>query len=325
MPHFRDKACSAVCRLALGATGVVSSQRLTVLIFHRVLPVQDPLFPSELHAARFEQLMRMVAATFKVLPLDQALRRLADRSLPARSLAISFDDGYADNHDVAFPILQRLGLSATVFVSTAFLGGGRMWNDSVIESVRRTRLPALDLGEFGLSQMPVDSVEQRRAAIASLLPLVKYSSLARRQTMLERIHALCGRPELPNDFMMTPGQVVALHRGGMGIGAHTVNHPILCVLPDADARAEMAGSRDELQRLIDAPVSLFAYPNGRLGKDYDERHAALAKALGFAAAVSTTPTVAKSGADLYQVPRYTPWDVSDLRWMSRLATTHALG
>ena len=319
------KPCSALCRLALGAVGLVARQRLTVLIFHRVLPEQDPLFPSELHAARFEGLMYMVAGAFNVLPLDQALNRLAQGTLPRRSLAISFDDGYADNHDIAFPILKRFGLSATVFVSTGFLGGGRMWNDTVIESIRRTRQTTLDMAEFGLGQVAVETAAQRRAAISALLPLVKYSAPEARRAMLERIQALAGRPELPSDFMMTPEQVVNMHKGGMGIGAHTVNHPILATLPDAEARAELANSRSQLQAMIDAPVTLFAYPNGRPGKDYDRRHVEMARELGFAAALSTIPAVAQGGADLFQVPRYTPWDVGDLRWMARLSATHMGG
>lgn len=308
--------------MALGAAGLAGSQRLTVLIFHRVLAEQDPLFPSELYAARFEGLMRMVAGAFQVLPLDLALRRLSEGSLPARSLAITFDDGYADNHDIAFPILKQLGLSATVFVSTGFLNGGRMWNDTVIECIRRTRAVRLDLAEFGLGSIALESLEQRRSALSALLPLVKYSHPARRRTMLARISDLCGQPDLPNNLMMTREQVAALHRGGIGIGAHTVNHPILCTLTEAEARAEMTVSRDELQAMVDAPVTLFAYPNGRPGKDYDQSHAAMAKQVGFAAAVATTPTVAKGGADPFQVPRFTPWDVSNVRWMARLAATH---
>src|SRR5688572_14817112 len=92
--------------------------RLSILIFHRVLACPDPLFPEVPSAVDFEARMRWVRDWFNVLPLKQAIDRLYDRSIPARALAITFDDGYADNEEVAAPILKRLGLCATFFVAT---------------------------------------------------------------------------------------------------------------------------------------------------------------------------------------------------------------
>ena len=115
--------------------------RLSILIFHRVLPGPDPLQPDVPEAQRFEQILRWVARWFQVLPLDEAVARLAARTLPARAVAITFDDGYADNATVALPVLKRVGFPATFFIATSFLDGGRMWNDTVIESVARRLTP----------------------------------------------------------------------------------------------------------------------------------------------------------------------------------------
>ncbi|WP_163360867.1 polysaccharide deacetylase family protein, partial [Escherichia coli] len=81
---------------------------------------------------------------FNVLPLDEAAQRLKDGSLPARAAALSFDDGYADNHDIALPLLQKHGLPCSFFIATGFLDGGRMWNDTLIESIRLSTKPLLD-------------------------------------------------------------------------------------------------------------------------------------------------------------------------------------
>jgi len=322
MNSVLEEATALAGRMVLGVAGRTMPPRLTILIFHRVLREPDPLFPAELHAARFERLMRTVSRLFQVIPLDQAVHQLGVGSLPSRAVAISFDDGYADNHDVALPILRQLGLSATVFVSTGFLDGGRMWNDSVIECVRRTTMPNLDISEFGFGRLPAVTAEDRRRVIDLLLPVLKYRSPVEREQMLRRVHQLTGNPELPRDFMMSKEQVRALHRAGMGVGAHTVRHPILCTLSEAEAQAELVESREQLQSMLDAPVPLFAYPNGRPGKDYDERHVKMARAAGFTAAVSTQPGVARTGVDLFQLPRYTPWDVSNVRWAARLAMHH---
>ena len=70
---------------------------MSILVFHRVLALPDPLFPGEVDAVRFNRICSWLADWFQVLPLDQAVRHLRAGSLPARALAITFDDGYADN------------------------------------------------------------------------------------------------------------------------------------------------------------------------------------------------------------------------------------
>ena len=118
---------------------------LSVLIFHRVLREPDPLFSSEVCARRFDALLGWVKLWFNVLPLDEAAQRLAQGTLPARAACLTFDDGYADNHDVALPLLRQHGLPCSFFIATGFLNGGRMWNDTLIEAVRCCRLASLDL------------------------------------------------------------------------------------------------------------------------------------------------------------------------------------
>jgi peptidoglycan/xylan/chitin deacetylase (PgdA/CDA1 family) len=319
---FQDTCVSALGRGAAHCAAWFGGHRLSVLIFHRVLREPDPIFPGELDARRFERLMLIVARTYCVLPLDQAVSQLQAGQLQARALAITFDDGYADNHDVAMPILNRLGLSATIFIATGFLDGGRMWNDTVIECLRRTTKDQVDLTDLGLSCMPTRTASERRQAIERVIPIVKYQMPEARTPLLDRLHALCGHPALPTDLMMRSQDVRSLRRGGLGVGAHTVNHPILLTLPDDLARSEMATSREQLQVLVDEPVTLLAYPNGGPGVDFDDRHAAMARQLGFAAAVSTRKGVARPGEDVFSLPRYTPWESDALRWSARLAWHH---
>ena len=309
-------ACAA--RAWTGASSLSQDPRLSVLIFHRVLPVPDVLFPSEVDAARFDTLMATVAKAFHVLPLAQAARMLEQSRLPLRALAITFDDGYADNETIALPILQRHGLPATFFVATGFLDGGRMWNDTVIECIRQTTRSAIDVEELGVAGLPTQTVAERRVAIARLIPLIKYKDLACREALLTALYRSCGSPVLSDSLMMRSEQVRSLHTAGMEIGAHTVNHPILAAVPDPVARQELQQGRDVLQRLTQAPVATLAYPNGRPGTDYDQRHVAIARELGFQQAVTTAVGVARPGDDLLQLPRFTPWDTTPSKWTVRL-------
>lgn len=294
------------------------SARLSVLIFHRVRPVSDPLFPQEPDAARFETEMRWVQSWFHVLPLPEAVERLRAGTLPARAAAITFDDGYADNCTEAMPILRRLGLPATFFIATGYLDGGRMWNDTVIEAVRVATGAVLDLTSINLGTHAVATIENRRTAVAQLLGALKYREPMERIQLADEIAAIVN-VLLPGNLMMSTGQVRIMADVGMTIGAHTVTHPILTRMPEVQAFAEMADSKRHLEGITGREVTLFAYPNGKPQTDYAGTHAALARQAGFAAAVSTGWGAAASGSDLYQIPRFTPWDRAKWRYALRLA------
>lgn len=294
----------------------LAGARLSILIYHRVLRQPDAIFPDEIDAQAFDRHLANLRACFNVLPLSQAVQALRAGTLPPRAACITFDDGYADNAEVALPILQRHGVTATVFVATGFLDGGRMWNDTVIELVRAAP-SRLDLGALGYGSFVLDTPAQRRAAIGSLLGQLKYLPLEARQ---DAVDALCARVgvALPDNLMMRSDQVRQLHQAGIEIGAHTVRHPILARLGAPAARREIADGRDALEALIGSPVRLFAFPNGKPGHDYLPEHVAMVRELGFDGAVSTAAGAAGPGSDPYQLPRFTPWDRGALRFNLRM-------
>lgn len=286
-------------------------------MFHRVAAKPDAMFPDEMHVDRFDEVCGWLSEWFNVLPLDEAVARLKTGSLPARPACITFDDGYADNHDVALPILMRHGLSATFFISTGFLDGGRMWNDSLIETARACSKSELDLTALGMGCHPLASWGDRRQLADMLIRQVKYLPLDQRVDLGDRIARMAG-VDLPSDLMMSSQQVVTLRREGMQIGAHTVSHPILATMDAAAVCAEVQGSRDRLEELLGERVGLFAYPNGKPGEDYSPANAEAVRGLGFDAAVSTQWGTTKHGDDLMQVRRFTPWDHTRARYGLRL-------
>ncbi|KAB8051152.1 polysaccharide deacetylase family protein [Janthinobacterium sp. FT14W] len=292
---------------------------LSILIYHRVLARPDPLFPHEVEARLFARQLGLIQRFYAPLPLAEAVQRLQDGSLPPRAACITFDDGYADNAQVALPLLQRHGLHATFFIATGYLDGGQMWNDTVIDAVRHAAGPVLDLREHGLGSLPIASLAQRQAAIATLLGQLKYLPFARRQQLAMLIRRQAGATAGPG-AMLSTAQLRQLQAAGMGLGAHTASHPILSTLPERAAQLDIANGKRQLESLIQAPVTLFAYPNGKAGRDYGARHVAMVKRLGFKAAVATDWGVARPGAglDLLQLPRFTPWDRGRLAFLWRM-------
>lgn len=309
---------STLTKSAFDALNLIAPNRLSILIFHRVHASTDSIFPNEPDAQRFDRLMRFVANTFNVMNLGEAATRLANGTLPSRSLVITFDDGYADNAEIALPILRRHGLVATFFISTGFLDGGRMWNDSVIECLRNTRKTTLNLDEFGLGQVTANTADERRQAIEILLPRVKYLTLAEREAAIAQLQRICELPALPTDLMMTTDQVRELHASGMECGGHTVNHPILQSLSLNDVRDEIGLGKRRLESIVDSHIDVFAYPNGKPDQDYSAKHASLVEELGFRCAVTTAKGAARQGDDLFQLPRYSPWNCPLPIWSLRL-------
>lgn len=301
----------------------MSEGTLSILIYHRVPAQRDPLFPGEVDARRFAHQLRLLRRHYHVLPLADAVRRLQEGSLPPRAACISFDDGYADNAEIALPLLLQHGLHATFFIATGYLNGGLMWNDRLIASVREATSHTLDLRALGLPRLPLSNLEQRRATIATLLAQLKYLPFARREQLAADIARLAGaRPaEAAKAVMLNTAQLRRLAAAGMDIGAHTASHPILATLADAAALADIVAGREALEQLLQRPVSLFAYPNGKYGHDFGARHLAMVRQLGFTAALSTdagVPHTGAAGEALYRLPRFTPWRQGSLGFLWQL-------
>ena len=271
-----------------------------MLVFHRVLPEPDPLLREDPDVADFAAQMDVVRATCNVLPLADAVERLYKRSLPPNATCITFDDGYANNLTCAAPVLEEKGLSATVFITTGFLEGGRMWNDTVIESVRRAG-EVLDLTSIGLGRLDLPDVPARRDAAQSLRRKLKYLDPEERAQKTSQIAEIVGR-ELPAGLMLSEPQVKQLIRRGIDVGAHTVSHPILTRMDDVTARREILASKATLEEVTGAAVELFAYPNGQPQRDYARRHVEMVREAGFSAAVSYAWGACHAGSDRFQLP-----------------------
>lgn len=298
--------------------------RLLVVTYHRVLPEPDPILPDEPDVTLFRVQMEFLAGNLKVLPLPEAVERLYAGSLPPLAAAVTFDDGYRNNHACALPVLRELGLPATFFVATGHIGGGRMFNDSVIETLRRCPEGRLDLRRFDLGHFDLDGIAARRAAIGFLIPRIKYRPAGERESLVQGLAEAAG-VELPRDLMMDWDQVRDLHRHGMDIGGHTVTHPILARLDDGAALREIRLSREMIEAETGEAPRSFAYPNGQPGEDFLPRDAAFVREAGFDFALTTTHGCATPADDRYGLPRISLWSRTPARLALNILRAHGAG
>lgn len=287
-------------------SGEKDRARLSILIFHRVLPSADPLFPADTDASRFDALVSRLKSRYNILPLERAVQLLHEGALPSRALCITFDDGYADNLAVAGPILHKHGVPAIVFVATSYLDGGCMWNDIVLEACRSSVRPELDLAWLGLGNRSLATLEDRRALADEALASLKYQEFSQREEWARKFAQVAGT-QVPRNLMLASSALRDSEQFGIAIGAHTRRHPILATTPNPIAWDEISEGRRELQDLVGRSVNLFAYPNGKPGQDFGAEHVRMVREAGFAAAVTTAPGAATAGTDVYQLPRFTPW------------------
>jgi peptidoglycan/xylan/chitin deacetylase (PgdA/CDA1 family) len=253
----------------------------------------------------FRLQMTFVRRAYRVVALDELIDALRDgRSLPAGALAITFDDGYADNHALAAPILHALGLPATVYVATGSL------DDRAPFWVAAVRVLALRAGGpvrvRGVEAVEVrDAASRERAARTVTRALVTVDAADRAERIAEAA-AQAGvdvRAALAGT-MLTSAQVIDLHRQGWAIGAHTVTHGNLAQMDAAVATREIVESRDALAALVSAPVVHFCYPNtGGRHRYFDDEAAAILRRHGFRSATTSQPGAVRPGADPFFLPR----------------------
>jgi peptidoglycan/xylan/chitin deacetylase (PgdA/CDA1 family) len=291
--------------------------RLCIVNYHRVLESANPLLETEPNIKTFRWQMELLADCFNVMPLHDAVLALESRQLPPRAVCLTFDDGYRSVHDYALPILNELALPATVFVASGYVGEGSMWNDRVIEVIQAMPGVDLDLRDVGLGVHRLSTLHERKLAVEKITHASKYLPPADRLRLTQKLEELAG-DGLAHGLMLTSQMLVNLAGQGIEIGAHTISHPILTKVDDEIARYEIEVGKQQLETITGNPVRLFAYPNGKIGMDFDERHVQMAKDAGFIAAFTTATGAATGKHDRFQLPRSRPWDSTPLLFGLRL-------
>jgi peptidoglycan/xylan/chitin deacetylase (PgdA/CDA1 family) len=285
----------------------VSRNKLSILIYHQVVADPDPMRSANPDAKAFRWQMQLLRDHFNPISLSEAVQQLQSRDLPANSVCVTFDDGYLNNLEVAQPILEAFSIPATVFVATGFGNGINMWNDRLIDLIGDPQTAIVQLRALGMGSAKVSDWESRGKLVNRIIPDLKYQEYHERERIIDTLYLENGAEEAPRK-MMTQDEIVKLALKGVDIGAHTVDHPILKTLSAEDQRRQIADSKELLEKIIGAPITGFAYPNGKPGSDYDATTIQLVKETAFEYAVSTTWGTSTPNTNRYELNRFTPWD-----------------
>ncbi|HEU4703999.1 MAG TPA: glycosyltransferase [Conexibacter sp.] len=281
--------------------------RAAILCYHRVAALHPDVHHLCMPPERFAAHMELLAERYRPVPLAQLAAEAAAGELAPGTVAVTFDDGYLDNLEVASPVASELEIPVTFFVSGAPTEEEREgWWDTVQRILLGEEpIPeqlALELAEDDVLRLPTRDVAQRRAALQALHGRLLHAGPERIDALIAALadwSELDLAPRHSHRLMTAPELAELAARPGHAIGAHGRHHLLLPSHPRAVQARELGDSKAALEWILDAPVELLAYPYG--GCDLET--VAVADELGFAVACTVEPDAVQPGSDPLRLPR----------------------
>jgi peptidoglycan/xylan/chitin deacetylase (PgdA/CDA1 family) len=252
--------------------------------------------------------MRFVSRHYRPLSLDDAIACLERGDpLPARSIVVTFDDGYQDNYQYALPILAKYRVPATIYLVSSTLTDGRvLWTSRLRQVLGASRIQNLVLPGLQREPLPVGDQTSRAVAAKTLTNRLNTVSEPARRQWIDRIADEVEAPPAPaaEKWFLTRSQIREMRSYGITFGAHTVNHPNLPGLNTDEANFEIQQARTDLQRLLDTEINHFSYPNsGALHPHFTNALADMVRQAGYRSAVTSQRGPWRPGDDFFGLPR----------------------
>jgi peptidoglycan/xylan/chitin deacetylase (PgdA/CDA1 family) len=282
-----------------------------ILGYHRVAKTEVDGFDICVSPEHFSEQMAFVRRNYHPISLNEMVSGLISGSLPHKSIAVTFDDGYADNLYAAEPILERFEIPAAVFISPGNLGKPFWWNELESIILSTPRLPGYLLLPVGGDMIEWEGGDRKTFLDHLYRILLQKNSEVRNQvlTILKNITGWHSGDQ-QECRSLTAKEIQTLTKDGLvDVGAHTMNHPILTHLSIDQQHEEIYSSKVSLEKILGRPIEGFAYPNGI----YSPKTTALVKEVGFRYACSSRRDVVLRKGDRFQLPRFWPGDWNEER------------
>lgn len=289
-----------------------------ILYYHRVNDERDPFFPAT-STELFEQEMSFIARHHKVVPLSVMLKHLED-GCKESVLAITFDDGYQDNFQNAFPILRRYGLPATIFLTTGSIDSRQpLWFEQLAHALKKTACEYIDLEIDIPRRFRLGTEAERLESNGGIFALLRSLTDKERWECLSRIlkHLSVVQDDERKDKMLTWEQVRQMKAHRIDFGGHTVNHPFLSKMAPDQALWEVSECKRRIEEELQLSADYFAYPNGR-EEDFGEWNKELLRTAGYEAAVTTLWGLNYRSTDRMELRRGGPWEASRTQFAYKL-------
>jgi peptidoglycan/xylan/chitin deacetylase (PgdA/CDA1 family) len=284
-------------------SAVWPSHGVLVLNYHRIGDASLAMHDRALWNASadgFEEQVRYLKAHAELISLQDIEQAITSRG---RHVVITFDDGYRDNYEVAFPVLRQHDATATFFVATGFIDDRTLaWWDAIAFQVRNCANATIDMAPWIPFQLAMDG--DREAVIQDVLRAYKRLPGHEVPRFRQRLEEQTGVAiaAVADDQWMTWDMVREMKAAGMTIGGHTHTHPVLSSLSEDAQRLEIATCARRMREELDQPMEFFSYPVGSPFAFNDATRRCLADA-GVSMAFSYYGGFVDQLADRFDVPR----------------------
>lgn len=251
----------------------------------------------------FSLQLRYLKDHFRIVSVKDAVRMISEGTVTTRCCAVTFDDGYRDNFEIAAPLLAEHGVPATIFVTYDAINTGQFGWGAFDRTILNFPAAKLDLSDWGLGAYPLGSQAHREQAVVALHRLLKQQSDSVKRDVVGHVVSTYGGNVAVERVMMSWDEVMQLAKNDLfTIGAHTVSHPILSRVSHDQAVHEIADCKQLLEANIGQPIDFFAYPNG--GKeDIGNEIISIVKKTGYDAAFTTISGLNVYGDDVFSLKR----------------------
>lgn len=259
------RAAARRARRWIGHFGERWARGPVILLYHRVAAEATDPFGLCVSPANFAAQLEVLSSEHEPVSLPELVARLRAGEATRREVAVTFDDGYRDNLDVALPLLRRHGVPATFFIASGQARERGFWWDALeLALLHNASLPSRISVSLGSRSEAFDCTNPLRA-FHGLHARLMVLPAGPRQEALRAVIEACGlAPDRDAaERVLSPSQVKAIADvPRMEIGAHSVTHSLLTRLSTAERREEIRRSRSDLEALVGRPVRGFAYPYG---------------------------------------------------------------
>lgn len=322
IPKIRMKDLAKRAILASRALRLISpGASAAILMYHSVMP--DPAAHADslggiIHSeSEFRAQMELLARDYHPVSLDEVVDGLNGRKdLSSRSVVVTFDDGYTDNSEVAMPVLNRIGIAATFYVTVDSVEQRKLpWPSRLRFAFRKTKLRAW-ADSRGNSWHLDDSDFRERAYLASCDDCCQFSGKVQEDFVCRIEEQL--QAAVPGDLsslIMSYDQIRSLVRHGHIVGSHTMTHPNMAYIPEQDAKSELAESKQHLERELNETIRHFSYPCPAMTPHWNEKTVAQSRSVGYDSAVTTNGGLTQGGDNPLSLKRIRPTKTAEgLRW-----------
>lgn len=309
--HFKHGVKQILFRTRAYRLNAISN-RYYVLPYHMVVNEPNGFYPV-ISILDFEKQIAHLAKNYKIVTLDEIVDRVRNKDSIRRCVAITFDDGFRDNYENAYPILKKYGIPATIFLTTGCIEtGDAPWFIKLRYIFMKTdKIDCRIFLEGRDVSMRMGTSKEKYAASERIMIYLKSCLDAERTSLLDKLAKELGILDLGglDNLMLNWDQIREMSRHGISFGAHTVSHPVLATISIDEAEREISESKKTIEERIGNPVNSFAYPFGKRD-DYKPEIFPILERLQFRCAVTTEPGINNYSTSPFELNRFVPWELS---------------